>query len=451
MRLNKNDDTRKKQETVLTEGSPMRHLISLAIPMVFGNILQEFYNTIDAFVVGRYAGEAEFAAIGIAGTVMNLFLFIIVGCCTGFSILFAQAYGQNNMKELRRQHFSGLLAGALVTVVLMTVGGLGMSLLLKLLKTPDNLQGFVGTYLFYIFLSLPAVLFYNLFASLLRSAGDTKAALYVLASAVGMNLVLDIVFVAVCHQGIRGAAIATALTQIFSAIAAYIYLRFTHREMLLTGEDCHVAGHHVARSLQFGLTTGLHHCSIYLGKIMVQGVVNTGGTEVIAAYTAATRIEGFANSFGSSGSTATSILTAQNHGAGLKDRVKIITKDSFILLGGMGLASTAFMLLSAPQAIGFMLGTHEGLAYTEAIRYFRTVALFYLFCFVGNTFTGHFNGEGRIRLPFIGALGHISFRVIGSYLMFRHLGLTAVALATGIGWLGACIYWLIELRLEKKQ
>ncbi len=451
MRLNKNDDTRKKQETVLTEGSPMRHLISLAIPMVFGNILQEFYNTIDAFVVGRYAGEAEFAAIGIAGTVMNLFLFIIVGCCTGFSILFAQAYGQNDMKELRRQHFSGLLAGALVTVVLMTVGGLGMSLLLKLLKTPDNLQGFVVTYLFYIFLSLPAVLFYNLFASLLRSAGDTKAALYVLAAAVGMNLVLDIVFVAVCHQGIRGAALATALTQIFSAIAAYIYLRCTHREMLLTREDCNIAWHRIARSLKFGLTTGLHHCSIYLGKIMVQGVVNTGGTEGIAAYTAATRIEGFANSFGSSGSTATSILTAQNHGAGLKDRVKIITKDSFILLGGMGLASTAFMLLSAPQAIGFMLGTHEGLAYTEAIRYFRTVALFYLFCFVGNTFTGHFNGEGRIRLPFIGALGHISFRVIGSYLMFGHLGLTAVALATGIGWLGACIYWLIELRLEKKQ
>ena len=100
----------KKHDGNLTEGSPMRHLIYLAIPMVFGNILQEFYNTIDAFVVGRYAGESEFAAIGIAGSVMNLFLFIIVGCCTGFSILFAQAYGQNNMKELRRQHFSGLLS-----------------------------------------------------------------------------------------------------------------------------------------------------------------------------------------------------------------------------------------------------------------------------------------------------------------------------------------------------
>lgn len=446
-----NGNAAKKQDRSLTEGSLMRHLIYLAIPMVFGNILQEFYNTIDAFVVGRYAGEAEFAAIGIAGSVMNLFLFIIVGCCTGFSILFAQAYGQNDMKELRRQHFSGLLAGALVTVILMAVGGLGMNLLLKLLKTPADLQGFVSTYLIFIFLSLPAVLFYNLFASLLRSAGDTKAALYVLAAAVGMNLVLDIIFVALCHQGIKGAAVATAMTQVFSAVAAYIYLRCTHREMLLTREDCRIIGHRVSRSLMFGLTTGLHHCSIYLGKIMVQGVVNTGGTEIIAAYTAATRIEGFANSFGSSGSTATSILTAQNHGAGLEARVRATYKDSLLLLGAMGLASTAFMLISAPQTIGFMLGTHEGLAYTEAIRYFRTVALFYLFCFVGNTFTGHFNGEGRVSLPFIGALGHISFRVIGSYLMFGHLGLTAVALATGIGWLGACIYWLIKIKLEKKQ
>ena len=450
VQIKKTVDTAKRQDIDLTVGSPMRHLVYLAIPMVFGNILQEFYNTIDAFVVGRYAGEAEFAAIGIAGTVMNLFLFIIVGCCTGFSILFAQAFGQKNLSELRRQHFSGLLAGALVTVVLMVVGGLGMSLLLRLLKTPTNLQLYVSTYLFYIFLSLPAVLFYNLFASLLRSAGDTKAALYVLAAAVSMNLVLDIIFVAVCNQGISGAAIATALTQIFSAVAAYIYMRHTHREMLLTKEDCRIGIHQIARSLKFGLTTGLHHCSIYLGKIMVQGVVNTGGTEVIAAYTAATRIEGFANSFGSSGSTATSILTAQNHGAGNHSRVKATYKDSLLLLGGMGLLSTVLMLVTAPQTIGFMLGTHEGMAYTEAIRYFRTVALFYLFCFTGNTFTGYFNGKGRIRLPFVGALGHISFRVIGSYLLFGHLGLTAVALATGLGWLGANIFWLAEVKLEKK-
>ncbi len=443
-------DTINHPNNALLEGSPMKHLIYLAVPMVFGNILQEFYNTIDAFVVGRYAGEAEFAAIGVAGSVMNLFLFIIVGCCTGFSILFAQTYGQNNLPELRRQHFSGLLAGALVTAVLMIVGGLGMNMLLKLLKTPVNLQISVSTYLFYIFLSLPAVLFYNLFASLLRSAGDTKAALYVLAAAVGMNLVLDIVFVAVCNQGIRGAAIATALTQIFSAAAAYVYMRYTHREMLLTMEDCKISIHHIARSLKFGLTTGMHHCSIYFGKILVQGVVNTGGTEIIAAYTAATRIEGFANSFGTSGSTATSILTAQNHGAGNISRVKATYKDSLLLLGGMGLVSSMLMLATAPQVIAFMLGTHEGLAYTEAIRYFRTVALFYLFCFVGNTFTGHFNGIGRIRLPFIGALGHISFRVIGSYLMFGHLGLTAVALATGLGWLGACIFWMAKIRLEKQ-
>ena len=439
-------DDNRRQERSLTEGSPMRHLVYLAVPMVFGNILQEFYNTIDAFVVGRYAGEAEFAAIGIAGSVMNLFLFIIVGCCTGFSILFAQAYGQNNMQELRRQHFSGLLAGAAVTVVLMLAGGLGMSQLLRLLKTPENLQGYVSTYLFYIFLSLPAVLFYNLFASLLRSAGDTKAALYVLAAAVGMNLVLDIVFVAVYKQGIRGAAIATALTQIFSAIAAYIYMRRTHREMLLTGTDRIVSRHRIARSLKYGLVSGMHSCSIYLGKIFVQGVVNTGGTEVIAAYTAATRIEGFANSFGTSGSTATSILTAQNYGAGKQDRVKAVYKDSLILLGSMGLISAALMLATAPQAIGFMLGTHEGLAYTEAIRYFRTVALFYLFCFTGNTFTGHFNGVGRIRLPFVGALGHITFRVIGSYLLFGHLGLTAVALATGLGWFGANVFWFLNIK-----
>ena len=112
----------------------------------------------------------------------------------------------------------------------------------------------------------------------------------------------------------------------------------------------------------------------------------------------------------------------------------------------MGLISMALMLSTAPQAMGFMLGTSEGLAYTEAINYFRTVALFYLFCFTGNAFTGHFNGVGRIQLPFIGSLGHITVRVIGSYLFFRQSGLTAVAIATGLGWFGVNVFWFLCTR-----
>ena len=149
----------------LTQGSLSRHLVKLALPLVFGNILQEFYNTIDAFVVGRFAGQEEFAAIGVAGTVMNLFLFALVGCCTGFSVLFAHAYGQNDMKDLRCQEVSALAVGFSCTALLMLVGLAGMHPLLSLLQTPDALRGYVAVYLRWIFLSLPAAFLYkNLFS-----------------------------------------------------------------------------------------------------------------------------------------------------------------------------------------------------------------------------------------------------------------------------------------------
>ena len=430
----------------LTQGSPARHLVHLAMPLVAGNILQEFYNTADVFVVGRFAGQEEFAAIGVAGTVMNLFLFALVGCCTGFSVLFARAYGQNDRDALHRQETAALAAGFLCTAVLMVLGFAGMGPILSLLQTPQALRGYVAVYLRRIFASLPAAFLYNLFAALLRSSGDTRAALLVLAAAVAANLGLDLLFVAGFSGGIAGAAAATALTQVFSALICYGYLRHAHKELLLSRADLRINLPRMRTMLKFGLVSSMHQCSLYLGKMLVQGAVNTAGTEVIAAYTAATRIEGFANSFGSSASSATSILTAQNCGAGQKTRVKETFRSSMRLTAAMGLVSALGMFLLASYTVPLLLGSHEGVAFAQAVRYLRTVSLFYVFCFTGNTFTGHYSGTGKVMLPFLGALGHISIRVILSWLPFPYLGLNAVAVATGIGWLCGNIFWAACLK-----
>lgn len=435
----------------LTQGNLSLHLIHLAIPLVFGNILQEFYNTIDAFVVGRFAGQEEFAAIGVAGTVMNLFLFALVGCCTGFSVLFAHAYGQDDLPELHRQEVSALTIGLGCTALLMVLGFVGMHPLLTLLQTPDALQDYVSIYLRWIFLSLPAAFLYNLFAALLRSSGDTQAALLVLAAAVGANLVLDFLFVALLSGGIEGAAIATALTQIFSAVVCYGYLHHTHRELLLQSSDFRLESSRLCTTLKFGLVSSLHQCSLYLGKMFVQGAVNTAGTELIAAYTAGTRIEGFANSIGSSGSTATSILTAQNYGANRNDRVEKTFRTSLGWLAALGALSGVGMFLLAPRAIALLLGSCEGTAFSAAVSYLRFVALFYPFCFTGNTFTGYYSGTGKVLLPFIGALGHISIRVVFSWLLFPYLGLNAVAFATGFGWLCGNAFWgICKVRMKRR-
>lgn len=211
--------------------------------------------------------------------------------------------------------------------------------------------------------------------------------------------------------------------------------------MVLHRMDCKSSGQDVLKSLKTGLITSLHQSSLYLGKLLVQGTVNTGGTDIIAAYTAATRIEGFANSIGTSGSTSTSILTAQNYGAGKKKRVCETFRCSFCLLAGLGVSAMIILFLFAPQAIALMLGSNSGASYDAGIGYLRLVAVFYLFCYTGNTFTGYYNGIGKVILPFIGATGHILLRVVLSWILFPVMGLGSVAFATGIGWILANCFW----------
>lgn len=197
----------------------------------------------------------------------------------------------------------------------------------------------------------------------------------------------------------------------------------------------------LSKTAHFSFITGLHQSSLYIGKLLVQGVVNTGGTAMISAYTATTRIEGFANSFGDSGSAATSVLVAQNHGAGEEERVQQSFRSSLILMLLLGLGMSCVMYVSASASVRFMLGTGSGTAFESARDYMKMIALFYTLCFTGNTFAGYFEGIGRVSVPFIGTTSHIALRVILSWLLVQKMGLPAVALATGIGWALVNILW----------
>ncbi len=338
----------------LTSGSISRHLLRLAAPLIVGNILQQLYNTVDAFILGWYAGAAEFAAVGVAGSVMNLFLFMLTGACTGVSVILAQFYGPGALAVDER-----------------------------------------------------------------RSAR---------------------------HRGVQRTRVRAA-----AALLCILYLRRKVPELIFTRADCRMDGVLLRRTAYFSFVTALHQSSLYIGKLLVQGAVNTGGMEMISAYTATTRIEGFANSFGDSGSAATSVLVAQNLGAGKKECVRQSFCRSLALMVSMGLAMSAVMYVSASVSVGFMLGEHSGAAFENACAYMKIIAVFHTFCFTGNTFAGYFDGIGRVSVPFIGATSHIALRVVLSWLLIGKMGLPAVAVATGIGWVMVNALWtLIRQRQMQK-
>lgn len=284
-------------------------------------------------------------------------------------------------------------------------------------------------YLTIILASLPAAFLYNLYGALLRAIERANAALMVLAAAVTVNVALDYCFVARFQLGIAGAAWATAASQAISAVLCILYLRRKAPELIFGRADCRMDGELLKQTAHFSFVTALHQSSLYIGKLLVQGAVNTGGTDMISAYTATTRIEGFANSFGDSGSAATSVLVAQNRGAGKEERVKESFRSSLFLMLAMGLAMSLIMYVSASTSVGFMLGTRSGAAFENARDYLKLVALFYTLCFTGNTFAGYFNGIGKVSVPFLGATSDIALRVVLSWLLVGKMGLPAVALA----------------------
>lgn len=438
----KNKEKQTKAENY-TSGNIKIAMIRLSIPLILGNILQQLYNTIDAWVVGKFAGTEEFAAIGVAGTIMNLFLFAIVGACVGISVLFSQLYGLGDMEQFRKEHFQSLMIGIVGSIVLALLGFVSMPMLLHVMRTPKEIEGYVRGYLSIILLGLPAAYIYNLYNSLLRSVGNVKAALYILAAAAGGNLVLDLLFVGKLQWGIEGAAIATVLAQIFSAILCMGYLRTAMREFMFRRKDWGISGDLLKKTVSFGMISALHQAGLYIGKFFVQGAINTGGTDLIAAYTATTRIEGFANSFGDSGASATSVVVAQNYGAGKKDRVKKSFWDSFLLLMLLGLVSSVILYTTAGSTVAFMLGSRTGIAYEQAVKYLHLVSLFYVFCFIGNTFVGSFNGQGHPIYTCIGAISHISIRVVISWIFIGAYALPAVAVGTGIGWVYVNVFWAV--------
>lgn len=285
----------------LTRGNIGRQLIALSAPLLAGNILQQLYNTVDAVIVGRFVGSTAFGAVGVAGSVMNLFLFLISGGCDGVGALLSQFYGAGDGPSFRRDFWLSGVFGAGVSLVLTALGLLTLTPLLALLQTPDSVALCAADYLRIIFLGFPAAFAYHLSSGVLRAVGNTRAALFFLALSMGANLLLDLALVAGLAMGVRGAALATVLAQALAAGLCALYLRARFPELMFRRADMVMDLPLLKRTARFSFVTALHMCNLYIGKLLVQGTVNSLGEEAVIAFTAATRVEGFANSFGDSG------------------------------------------------------------------------------------------------------------------------------------------------------
>lgn len=207
-----------KQTKDLLQGNITKQLISLMIPLILGNILQQFYNTIDSIIVGRYIGNTAFAAVGVAGSVMNLFIFMLNGGCNGISVVFAELYGQKQWKRLKKESFLSLFLGFGASVIFSLLSLIFLHPILNVIQTPANVFPYAMDYLKIILFGLPITFFYNWCAAVLQAAGDTQTPLYTLLIAMGINTVLDFILTVFMKMDTAGTAIATVTAQLSSSL-----------------------------------------------------------------------------------------------------------------------------------------------------------------------------------------------------------------------------------------
>ena len=433
----------------LTSGPITGQLVQLCLPLLAANVLQQLYNIINSLVVTYYIGGNAFAALGVAESVMNLFIFVITGACMGSSVLVARFYGEQNFPRLRQQLFvSGVLIGCTVlAAVALTL--LFLNPLLVLIQTPPELMSYVTDYLRIILAGMVFTFAYNYLASTLRAIGNTQAALFFLLISLVYNLAAAWVLVAQLKLGIRGTALATSSAQLLSALLCFLYIRKKQSFLMIQRCDMRMDPFLMRQTISYGAVAALQQSSLYLGKLMVQSAVNGISTAAISAFTATTRIENFSQAFGSSGCEAIAIFVAQNQGAKKHRRALDGFLRGAVIVVGIGLAFSVLLTLGGHMLVSpFLAGEPESIALGTS--YLQWMGPFYFLSFIGHSYVGHYRGIGRMNVTFVGTTLQIAVRVIGTYALVGTMGLNAVALSTGLGWVAIVLFHSTVFFLERK-
>lgn len=270
----------------MTQGNITGHMLSYAVPLVFGNLFQQLYHTVDSVVVGQFNGKEALAAIGSAGPVMNILIFLIVGISMGSSILMAEYFGAKDYESLRKEMATSLTAGFLLTAVLTVVSVCGSGLFVRFTRTPAEIAPLAADYLRIVSAGLFFTFLYNILAAGLRAIGDSKAPLYVLIFTTAVNVVLDLLLVGVLGMGVCGAAIATVSAQAASALALLGCLFFRARFLWVPLSEMRIERKFLKKTIDYSSVSALQQTMLYLGRLLVQSGVNSLGVDAVAAFNA---------------------------------------------------------------------------------------------------------------------------------------------------------------------
>lgn len=437
-----------KQKLVdMTVGPIAPQIIHFTVPLVIGNFCVLTYNATDSIIVGRYVGANALAALGAASPVMNVVLFLIMGICLGMSVLMGNFFGAGDIERLKREISTSIIAGGAFTIFIVALGIFFSRNILSLISTPIEILDDATNYLQIIFGGLLFTFIYNIYASTLRSMGNSKASLYFLIISALLNVLLDIVFVIIYKKGVEGAAYATVIAEAFAALFCIIYvyvrvpiLKFKSSEFIFDRSL-------LRETVNYSSVAAMQQITLHLGKLIIQGAVNPLGVFAVAAFNAVTRIDDVVMVVQQNIAHGTTGFLAQNNGAKNKDRIR----KGFLIGLKMQLIYTVvisiIIFLFSEQLMQLFVGNEGSKVVESGVKYLKIMALLYLLPAVTNSIQGYFRGIGKMKLTLNATLIQIVGRVIAAYTVAVYFGIKGFALACLVGWI---LMLAFQLPLFKK-
>lgn len=439
-------------KTDLTHGPVMKTMLRFAVPMILGNLMQQCYNIADTLIVGQFLGAGALAAVGSAFSLMTFLTSILLGLAMGSGTVFSMRFGQKDALGLKEGILASFTLLGAVTVVLNVAVFLGIDWIIRVLQTPADLVGLMREYLIVIFAGLVGIFLYNFFASLLRSIGNSVVPLLFLAVSAVLNIVLDLWFVAGLNRGVAGAAEATVISQYVSGIGIAVYTWVKCPELIRKDRAVRLRWSRVREITSYSALTCLQQSIMNLGILAVQGLVNSFGTTVMAAFAAAVKIDAFAylpvQDFGN----AFSIFTAQNFGAGKTDRIRKGIRVATLTSMLFGLLISIAVFVFAEPLMTLFIDAGETAVIAEGVRYLRIEGAFYYLIAALFLLYGLYRALGKPGMSVVLTIVSLGIRVALAYALasIPLFGVVGIWWSVPIGWLLADALGLIYYLAKRK-
>jgi putative MATE family efflux protein len=433
----------------LTRGTPWKVLLLFTIPILFGNFIGQIYSVLDGIFVGHFISSNAFAAIGLAGSITYFGTAIASGLPAGTSGYSAQLYGAKDSEGVRKSYAATLLislvAGLAITALMVAL--LDPLLEFAQIEKDSEVYSFARLYILIIFLGLTGVFFYNSFLCFLRAIGDSFVPFWLLIIYAGLNIAFDALFIIVCHYGVMGAALAYDLSVALTSLVGFVWVYLKYPFLRLSRRDFHFPHHFLLEHIKMGLPMGASFAILGIGVLIVQGAIDSYGTDCINGYTAASRTENFLCAFIGGFGSAMEAYTGQNYGAKKYNRVKQGFAQGLVIV----LVDTALKILITWAVLDktcdlFLSEVNEATReYCRIYMYWDMVTYFFL----GLIYLSRnvLLGLGNVWPPFISGVGEMVGRVVPAKVFTRNFGAPSALGGPGIAWTlsgSLCTIWALK-------